>query len=289
MQYPITPGHEWSGVVDMVGSAADQAWLGRRVTGNNEVTCLKCYYCRRSQWRSCSQYRQIGFELPGAYADYVLVPVYNLCELSETVSFEQGALLEPLGVGIAVAEMAGTHIGTTAVVLGVGPIGLSCLAALKASGASRILCLDRQEDRLALAKSWGAVAVVDNPEELRKLSERFHDHGADVVVDATGSPEMLEFALSLVRFGGTCVLAGYGGGRSIPFRPDSIHVRNIRVFGAGNNSGYTETATVAANDGLLRTEGMITHRFSLADAEEVFSMESISRPGYIKGMFVFPD
>jgi len=237
--YPLTPGHEWSGVVDKVGSSADKGWLGRRVTANNEVTCLKCHYCRRGQWRSCSQFRQIGFQLPGAYAEYLLAPVYNLCELSESVSFEQGALLEPLGVGLAIAEMAGARLGTTAVILGVGPIGLSCLAAFKAAGARRILCLDRQPHRLALAKSWGALAAVEDLQELQRLSEQFYAHGADVVVDATGSPEMLQVAISLVRFGGACVLAGFDGNRTTPFRPDSIHVRNIRLFGAGNNSGYT--------------------------------------------------
>lgn len=287
--YPVTPGHEWSGVVDKVGSSADERWVGRRVTANNEVTCLACHYCRRGQWRSCSRFQQIGFDLPGAYAEYLLVPTYNLCELSDAVSFQQGALLEPLGVGLAVAEMAGVHLGTTAVILGVGPIGLNCLAAFKGAGACRILCLDLQENRLALAKSWGAQATANNSEELRILSEKFYGHGADVVVNATGSAELLEFALSLVRFGGTCVLAGYGGERSVPFRPDSVHLKNIRLVGAGNNSGYTETATTAANDGLIRTEEMITHRFSLSDAEEAFSMESISRPGYIKGVIVFPD
>lgn len=287
--YPVTPGHEWSGVVDKVGSPADERWLGRRVTANNEVTCLRCRDCRRGQWRSCSQFQQIGFDLPGAYAEYLLVPTYNLCELSDPVSFAQGALLEPLGVGLAVAETAGIRPGTSVAILGAGPIGLSCLAAFKAAGAARILCLDLQKHRLALAKSWGAQGAADHPEELRILSRRLNGHGADVVVDATGSPEMLEFALSLVRIGGTCVLAGYSGGRSIPFRPDSVHLRNIRLVGAGNNSGYTEIATNAANDGLVRTEEMITHRFSLSNAAEAFSMESISRPDYIKGVIIFPD
>lgn len=287
--FPLTPGHEWSGVVDKVGSPDDNKWLGRRVTGNNEVSCLKCHYCRRGQLRSCAQFRQIGFDLPGAYAEYLLLPVYNLCELSEAVSFEQGAMLEPLGVGLAVAEMAEAHIGTTAVILGVGPIGLNCLVALKAAGARRILCLDRQEHRLARAKSWGAAVVVKNPQELQQLSKQFHEEGADIVIDATGSVELLELAVRLVCFGGALVLAGFGGGRGVEFRPDSVQCRNIRVLGAGNNSGYTERATTAANDGVIRTEEMITHRFSLAEAEEAFSIESFSRPGYIKGVFVLPD
>ena len=187
------------------------------------------------------------------------------------------------------SRCAEARIGITAVILGVGPIGLNCLTALKAAGARSILCMDRQDHRLALAESWGAAAVAKNPQELQKLNKQFHPDGADVVIDATGSMEMLEFAVSLVRFRGALVLAGFGGGRSIEFRPDTVQCRNVRILGAGNNSGYTESATLAANDSVVRTDEMITHRYSLAEAEEAFSIESFSRPGYIKGVFVFPD
>src|ERR1035438_5270747 len=90
-EYPLIPGHEWSGVVDTTGSVSDQAWIGRRVVGDNELTCLECASCRTGQWRRCSQFRQIGFQVPGAYSEYLLVPVRNLHELPDTVSFEQGA------------------------------------------------------------------------------------------------------------------------------------------------------------------------------------------------------
>ena len=153
VEYPLTPGHEYCGVVDRVGSAVDEPWVGRRVVADNEITCLKCGYCRRGEWRRCPEYRQIGFGPSGGYAEYVLAPVHNLHPLADTVSDEQGALLEPLGVGIAVASIAGVRMGTTATILGMGPIGLNCLAVLKASGARRILCLDRRPVRLALAKA----------------------------------------------------------------------------------------------------------------------------------------
>ena len=287
-RYPVIPGHEWSGIVDKVGSPNDGRWLGRRVTANNEVTCLKCAFCRRGEWRRCGDFRQIGFEIPGAYADYLLVPIYNLCELAEGVSFEQGALLEPLGVGLAAADMAGVRLGTTVLILGAGPIGLSCLAVMKASGARQILCLDRLVHRISLARAWGATVAVQEIGDLQRLSRQLHPHGADVVIDATGSVEMLKSALSLVRFGGSYVLAGYGGNQITSFQPDSIHVRNVRVLGAGNNSGYTGAAVSLANDGLIRTEGMITHRFCLNEAVEALSMAAVSRLGYIKGAFTFP-
>jgi threonine dehydrogenase-like Zn-dependent dehydrogenase len=284
-QFPLTPGHEWSGVVDRVGSPADNAWLGRRVTGDNEITCLECRNCRRGEWRRCPHYRQIGFAAPGAWAEYLLVPVRNLHQLADSVSFEQGALLEPLGVGLAAAAMSGARVGSTAAVLGVGPIGLNCLAALKASGARRILCLDRRPPRLALAQAWGAAGVFDDCEALSAAAGTLHPHGTDIVVEATGNSDLLAAGVALARFGGTLVLAGYFGGRRATVTPDTVHERNVRVLGAGNNSGYTETAALVAGDGLVSTEAMITHRYGLEDLVLALSREQVNRPEYIKGIF----
>lgn len=287
--YPLTPGHEWSGVVDSVGSAADEPWVGRRVTGDNEITCLECRYCRRGEWRRCPHYRQIGFAAPGAYAEYLLAPVRNLHALVDSITFEQGAILEPLGVGLAVAAMAGVRVGSTAVILGVGPIGLNCLAAIRASGAARILCLDRRADRLALAQSWDAVATFTDAGALAEAARKYHPWGTDVVIDATGSPALLETGARLARFGGTLVLAGYFGGRTAALPPDVIHERNVRVLGAGNNSGFTATAVLAAGDGLLCTEGMITHQFRLEDYASALSRTQVESAGYVKGVFRFDE
>lgn len=285
-QYPVTPGHEWSGVVDAVGPGAGEAWLGRRVAGDNEITCRVCRWCRRGEWRRCPEYRQIGFAFPGAYAEKLLAPVPNLHHLPDTVSFEQGALLEPLGVGIAVARLARAAIASTAVVLGVGPIGLNCLAALRGAGARRILCLDRRPARLRLADAWGAYRTFGDPAELSAAALELHPHGTDAVIDATGDPQMLRFGAIMARFGGTFVLAGYFGGREACFCPDVVHERNVQVTGAGNNAGFTETAALAAGDCILRTEGMITHHFRLEDYRTALARETLDAADFIKGVFV---
>jgi len=287
VEYPLTPGHEYCGVVDQVGLPSDEAWVGRKVVADNEITCLKCGFCRRGEWRRCPEYRQIGFGPPGGYAEYVLAPVHNLHPLADTISFEQGALLEPLGVGIAVASIAGARLGSTATILGMGPIGLNCLAVLKASGARRILCLERQPKRLALAKSWGAWEVTDDPEHLKDLTKELHREGTDIVIEATGYAPLIPLGVSLARFGGSLVLAGFCKHEALPFAPDSVQGPNLRVLGAGNNAGFIEPAAQAVGDGVLSTEGMITHRFRLDDFRQAFSDEQVAASDYIKGIFVF--
>ena len=91
--YPVIPGHEWSGIVEAVGSEEDSHWIGKRVIGSNDVVCLKCDACRSGNWRYCKDFEEIGFKRNGAYGEYVAVPAYGLCELPENVSFIQGAPL----------------------------------------------------------------------------------------------------------------------------------------------------------------------------------------------------
>lgn len=285
-QYSVVPGHEWSGIVETTGSPSDREWIGRRVVGDNELTCLRCRYCRKGEWRRCAQYRQLGFQAPGAYAECILVPIHNLYELPNSVSFEQGAMLEPMAVGLAIAAMAQPQVGATAVILGVGPIGLNCLAVLKASGVTRILCIDRRERRLLLASAWGALAACASVEALTNAVAHWHPGGADLVLDTTGDQNLIQLGLSQARFGGTFVLAGYCGGRSIELSLDVIHEKNLRVLVAGNNSGFMEAAVRCAADGILRTEEMITHRYRLEEYESALSRDAITAPDYIKGIFV---
>lgn len=285
--YPLTPGHEYCGVVDRVGSPADEAWVGRKVVADNEITCLKCGFCRRGEWRRCPEYRQIGFGPPGGYAEYVVAPVHNLHSLTDGISYEQGALLEPLGVGIAVTRIGGVRLGSTATILGMGPIGLNCLAVLKASGARRILCLDKQPKRLALAKAWGASEATGDPDELKALTRTLHPEGTDVVIEASGYHPLVPLGVSLTRPGGSFVLAGYCKQEVLPFAPDTVQMPNVRMLGAGNNAGYIGPAALAVGDGVLRTDGMVTHRFRLEDFEQAFSDEQVSASDYIKGVFVF--
>lgn len=285
-RYPLIPGHEWCGVVDAVGSPSHENWIGRKVTGDNEITCGECIYCRRSEWRRCPYYEQIGFEAPGAYAEYLLVPTRNLHALPQEVTFGQGAILEPLGVGLAVAKLSQARPGLTAVILGAGPIGLNCLAALKASGAIRILCLDLRKFRLEFAQTWGAEEVYSDLTELVAAAVHLHPEGTDIVVDTTGNTEIVRAGIAMTCFGGAFVLAGFCKHKPMEIEPDTIHLKNMRVLGAGCNSGFTGVAARCAASGSLHTEPMITHHYRLEEYASALSRDTVAAQGYIKGIFI---
>ena len=132
--YPLIPGHEWSGIVDAVGSDEDAHWIGKAVIGSNDVVCYKCDACRSGNWRYCKDFEEIGFKRDGAYAEYAVFPAYGLAEKPDNVTFEQAALCEPLGVALGTMKKANAAFGQTLLIFGAGSIGLSMLAVGKAMG-----------------------------------------------------------------------------------------------------------------------------------------------------------
>jgi len=106
------------------------------------------------------------------------------------------------------------------------------------------------------------------------------------VIEASGHAPLVPLGLSLTRFGGSLVLAGFCKHEALPFAPDSVQAPNRRVLGAGNNAGFVEPAARTVADGVLSTEGMITHRFRLDEFRQAFSDEQVTASDYIKGVFI---
>ncbi|MCI8591902.1 MAG: alcohol dehydrogenase catalytic domain-containing protein [Lachnospiraceae bacterium] len=285
--YPLIPGHEWSGIVEEAGSGEDRHWIGKRVVGSNDVACLKCDACRSGNWRYCKEFEEIGFKRNGAYAEYVQVPAYGLCELPENISFQHGALCEPLGVALGTLEKAGAKFGDTCLIIGAGSIGLCMLAAAKAMGMKRIVVCASTGRRLKIAREMGAYAAVamdhgDLQEEMGKI----HPGGTDVVIDATGIEECIQQSLKLARKGGTVALAGYGRGKTMSIRIDDIHINNLRVVGAGNNWNQHGKAVSLMADGLVNIEHFVTDTFSLEEYEKSLEMARKRPEGFVKAVFL---
>ena len=286
--YPLIPGHEWSGVVESVGSPEDSAWVGKPVIGSNDVVCLHCDACRSGNWRYCKDFEEIGFRRNGAYAEYVIVPVYGLCEKPDNVPFEVAALCEPLGVALGTLEKANAKFGDTLVIMGAGSIGLCMLVAAKAMGMRKIVVVASSERRLKVAKEMGAYATIatskqDIFEELKKI----HPEGTDVVIEATGIESCIQTSLKITRKGGTVALAGYGRGKEMTIRIDDIHVNNLRVVGAGNNWNQHKKAISLIADGVIDLAPMVSATMPLEDFDKAIDMARNRPEGFVKAIFQF--
>lgn len=285
--YPIIPGHEWSGIVEEVGDEADSKWIGKTVVGSNDVVCLKCDACRRGEWRYCKDFEEIGFKRNGAYAEYVIVPVYGLCEKPENVAWEHAALCEPLGVALGTMKKAKAKFGDTLMIMGAGSIGLCMLAVGKAMGMRKIVVCASTKKRLELAERMGAYATIatkeqDFFEEMKKI----HPEGCDVVIDATGIEECIQNCIKSTKKGGTFALAGYGRGKNMSIRIDDIHVNNLKVVGAGNNWNMHKKAIELMADGIIDISCFVSEKITLEEFEKGIEMVRTRPEGFVKAVFV---
>lgn len=253
--YPLTPGHEWSGVVESVADDRYSAWIGKRVTGSNDVTYGVCEACRSGNWRYCKEFQEIGFKRNGAYAEYVDVPAYGLVELPDDLPFEHAALAEPMGVALGTWEKLDPKFGGTCLIYGAGSIGLCCLAV-------------KEEDIFAAMK-------------------KYHPEGTDYIIEATGIEECITNSFKLCKKGGYVALAGYGRGKNMSIRIDDIHVNNLHVVGAGNNWNQHKKAVQMMADGLVDMTPFVTEILSLDEYQKGLD-DARNRPiGFVKAIFKF--
>ena len=286
--YPLTPGHEWSGIVAEVEDPKDSHWIGKRVTGSNDVTCGTCEACRSGNWRYCKEFEEIGFKRNGAYAEYIDVPVYGLVELPETLPFTHAALAEPMGVALGTWEKLEPKYGKTCMIIGAGSIGLCCLAVAKAMGMRKIVVVATTSKRLAIAKELGAYATIaTREEELFEAIKKYHPEGTDYIIEATGIEECISNSFKLCKKGGYVALAGYGRGKNMSIRIDDIHVNNLHVVGAGNNWNQHKKAIQMMADGSVDMTPFVTETLDLSEYQKALD-DARSRPnGFIKAIFTF--
>ena len=288
--YPLIPGHEWSGIVEEVEDPAHSHWLGKRVTGSNDVVCCQCEACRSGNWRYCKDFEEIGFKRPGAYAEYIDVPVYGLVELPKDLPFESAALAEPMGVALGVWEKAAPEFGKTCLIYGAGSIGLCCLSVAKAMGMRSIVVAAASSDRLGVARALGADHVIATREEdLFAAMEAIHPGGTDYIIEATGIEECIQNSLKLCKKGGTVVLAGYGRGKQMSIRIDDVHINNLKLIGAGNNWNQHKKAVELMAEKHLEMERFVTLRLSLEEYEKGLEAARRRPAGFVKALFTFED
>jgi len=285
--YPITPGHEWSGIVDSVGSKEDEKWVGKSVVGSSDVVCLKCEACRSGKWRYCESFEEIGFKRNGAYSEYMIVPVYGLCEKAENVPFDVASLCEPVGVALGTLKKARAKAGQNLVIFGAGSIGLCMLAVAKAMGLKKIVVCSKSDNGLSLAKRMGAYeTIITKNVDVCEAAKRLHPEGTDLVIDATGAEECIVNSLKILKRGGTIALAGYGKGKMMNIKIDDIHIKNLKMVGAGNNWNMHKKAMELMADGSIDVSNFITERLSLCEFEKGLKHAKERPDGFVKAVLI---
>ena len=283
---PALFGHELAGVIEEVGAGVNGFKKGMRVVALNSAPCQMCFYCSKHQENLCED---LLFN-NGAYAEYIRVPrrivEANMLVIPPNVTFEDAAMTEPLACVLRGLHETGVEIGDTVTILGGGPIGLMFVQVARAIGCN-VISVVKRDGQVEAAKQMGAHEIIQTTkvpnvvDAVRALSPQ--KRGCDVVVEAVGKPEAWEWAVDMVRKGGTVnFFGGPPAGTKVELDTNRLHYNNINLRASFH---HTPAAARKAFDlivsGKFRSSDTITSRAPLSELNRVFR-RLMNRAGDIK-------
>ena len=285
----LVMGHEFSGVVESLGAGVTQPAVGTRVTVIPHLVCGHCGPCSTETFNFCEELRCMGAEADGAHVQYIAIPARMALPIPDGMTLEDAAMMEPACVGYHGAKRADIRSGDQVLVVGAGPIGIFAQQSCKALGAKAVFVADMDASRLALARQLGADGVIDVSKEsiadgLKRLAG-----GRDAVgvyMDCVGETGVvLDQILAIARRGSRVVVVGVlQSAYSLPHLPDFVQ-HELRLSGTTMYVPQDFREMIAlVSQGKIRTAGMITHTFDLAEIEKVFALITGKRENVFKIM-----
>ena len=207
-KYPVTQGHEVSGKIVKLGQYVSNLQVGQRVTIEPQVFCGRCHPCLHGKYNLCENLTVMGFQTVGTASEYFAVDASKITPLPEGMSYNEGAMIEPLAVTVHAGKRFADMKGAKVAVLGAGPIGILLSQAVKALGAAEVMITDISEKRLELAKSVGADYAINTAKEDfgEALVACFGPDKADVIYDCAGNDITMNSAIQNARKGSTIIL-----------------------------------------------------------------------------------
>ena len=284
---PFVLGHEAGGTVVEVGSGVSHLKVGDRVALEPGKTCGHCEHCKEGKYNLCEDV--IFFATPpvdGVFQEYVAHEAGLGCKLPDNVSTLEGALVEPLSVGLHAAMQGGAHIGQTAVVTGAGCIGLVSLLALKAMGVSRVIVVDVIDKRLQKAKELGADYVINGKEqdtvaEIKRLTE---GKGCDLSIETAGTQITASQLIQASKKGATIVFVGYSasGEMTLPIGMALDKELTFKTVFRYRNIYPMAIEAIAA--GKIRIKDIVTDYFELDDIQHAMDACVENKAEIVKGV-----
>lgn len=288
---PMTPGHEWSGTVVEAGDKVTLLNEGDRVVGDTCVSCGHCYDCLIGQYGKCKQMKCVGTINPwdGAYAEYILMPERHLMKLHDSISFENGACVEPAATALYSVKIADVKIGDTVLVLGSGSIGIAAAKLAKLMGASIVAIVGRKEFKLQKSLEMGIDAAIDTSKTelqdgIKKVFGRF---GVDKIIEASGSTDLLNESAKILNTGGTVSTVAFYEKNVQNFPIDDFVFGNLTLKGSAGSLGMYKPILRIMETGMLDMSTLITATYTLDDVPQAMIDMKKKNATRIKPMILF--
>ena len=282
--YPIVLGHEPGGEIAALGPGVEGLKTGTKVAVEPAMLRRECEFSLRGQ-RNLSENVEFlgGLDAPGALREYAVVPAENCLAIPDSMTFADGAFVEPLAVLLHSLELAELKLGESVAVMGAGPIGLLAVQVSKLAGASRVLVADRVPYRLKKALELGADEAVDITQESAADAARdLNRLGVHVVFDAAGKPDSINTAIECLRPGGRLVLIG------VPSQPlvgvsfwEALN-KEVTIRVQKRSNGNDHDALAMMKRGLICSDSIMTHSMPLSQGHKAFEMMAEYADGVIK-------
>lgn len=257
---PYVPGHEASGVIAAIGADVTGMKTGDGVVIEPGIPCGRCAYCRSGRYNLCPQVVFLSAPpVDGTFCDYIAVRADAVLPIPPGLDFATAALAEPTAVAVHAVRRARFAPGATALIVGAGPIGLLVMQAFRAAGGGPVYCSDLQEKRLRIAETLGAHRWDSQNGPL-----------TEVVFDTSGSAKACATLFAAARPGGCAVQVGWPGGDLVTLDIATLIDKELDYVGVNRYANAFPTALQWLADGRIRTDLLVTHRFSLDQAAEAF-------------------
>ncbi len=271
--YPVVQGHEVSAFVEEVGDLVTNVKVGDRVTIQPQVVCGKCYPCTHGMYNDCEVLKVMGFQTTGMASEFFVVDAEKAIKLPEGMSYDHGAMIEPLAVAVHAVRRYGNVEGNSVLVLGGGPIGNLVAQTAKAMGATKVLLSELSEYRLKTAEKCGIKTVNPKEQDLKEaIIDSFGNDGADVIFECIGINATMKQAIEYARKGSdivvVCVFADLG-----TINMGFVQDHELRIIGTAmyRVEDYIEAIRLVRED-LVEFDSLITHRVPFREYEKAYKI-----------------
>ena len=265
--YPVTQGHEVSAKVVSWGANVSGFSEGQRVTIEPQVYCGKCYPCTHGKYNLCEELKVMGFQTTGTASEYFAVDASKVMPLPEGMTFNEGAMIEPLAVTVHAAKRFPELEGSKVVVLGAGPIGILLAQSCKALGAAQVMVTDVSDYRLELAKECGADFVYNtlNKDFGEAMIESFGPDKADVIYDCAGNDITMGQAIKYARKGSTIILvAVFGKMATVDLAVLNDHELDLNTTMMYRHEDYVDAIRLVG-EGKIQLKPLMSKHFAFKD------------------------
>lgn len=280
-------GHECAGTIVEVGDKVTDLKVGDRVALEPGITCGQCEFCKTGKYNLCPDVEFLATPpYHGCLENYIAFPA-NMCfKLPDTISTKEGALVEPLAVGMHAAGQGKVGLGDSIVILGAGCIGLMTLLSCKAYGATDITVVDIMDKRLDHAMKLGATRVINAKETdvIQKIEEITGGRGADVVLETAGSKVTIQQTPYLVKRGGTIVLVGLAADDIIDYNFAKIMNKEAEIKSVFRYRNIYPKAIHAIEKGIIDVAEIVTHEFDFQDTAIAFDFVIRNKNDVVKAV-----